>query len=210
MIPLGRYELAMPSEDRVRGDEPSEIRQRLSADSLKRSVLAIGDKIAKKYNALGNLLRFEGSDILINFDSLPHNQTSPGALENELAIEIRKLDFVADVYTRSELSKGNCAREYSRLFENNYYPTRSGDLAVRLNENILNIGDSVGTTHMTPYKYDTQVPVVFFGYNIMPRAYADSIRTVDLAPTIFELLGYTASEKFDGRSLKRIISKQEE
>ena len=180
---------------------------RLNSDTLKQKILTLGEKVAKNHEVTGNFLYYEGGDLVIDYDKLPANGILPVELENELAQEIRGLPDVADVYTRTELSENKQTRPFMNLYVNNYYPSRGGDLIVRIKENVLNIAGPKGTTHLTPYKYDTQVPIVFLGHGIISEMHADSIRTIDIAPTIFDLLGYRESDKFDGRSVRDIISK---
>ena len=174
---------------------------RLSLDTLKSRVLKIGNQISEGHGLKENILRYEGIDLLIEYKKLPSNSPDYAEVEQKLAEEIKKLPDVADVYTRSELISGNSDRPYFSIYKNNFHPTRGGDLQIRLNENVLLIKGSTGTTHLTPYKYDTQVPIVFVGSGIKPGNFSDSVRTVDIAPTIFELLGYSPAKNLDGKSL---------
>ncbi|HEX2897233.1 MAG TPA: alkaline phosphatase family protein, partial [candidate division Zixibacteria bacterium] len=160
---------------------------RLNLDTLKTRVLNVGMQVAEKYGSKQNILRFEGIDLMIEYKKLPPNSPDYAEVEQKLAEEIRKLPDVADVYTRSELTTGNSDRPYFSLYKNNFHPTRGGDLQIRLNENVLLINSSAGTTHLTPYKYDTLVPIAFLGQGIKPGNFSDSVRTVDMAPTAFEL-----------------------
>ena len=57
-------------------------------------------------------------------------------------------------------------------------------------------------SHGSPYDFDSNVPLIFFGNGIAPGKHADFVRTVDLAPTLAELLGVKPLEKIDGVPLK--------
>ncbi len=46
----------------------------------------------------------------------------------------------------------------------------------------------MGTTHCTPYDYDTYVPLYFAGITIHDRMLEDSVETVDIAPTRADIL----------------------
>ncbi len=41
-----------------------------------------------------------------------------------------------------------------------------------------------GTSHGTPYTYDSRVPVLLLGKGVKPGYYAKEIRVVDVAPTV--------------------------
>ncbi len=48
-----------------------------------------------------------------------------------------------------------------------------------------------------------RVPIIFYSKDIKPKTYGNRIRTIDLAPTIADILGIKAD--YDGKSLKDII-----
>ncbi len=60
-------------------------------------------------------------------------------------------------------------------------------------------------SHGSPYDFDSNVPLIFFGDGIVPGKHADFVRTVDLAPTLAELLGVKPLEKIDGVPLKSAL-----
>lgn len=62
------------------------------------------------------------------------------------------------------------------------------------------------STHGTPHDYDAAVPIVFAGAGVKPGRYRQAIRTVDIAPTLAELIGVKPTEPLDGRVLKEIIT----
>src|SRR5438046_3858176 len=49
-----------------------------------------------------------------------------------------------------------------------------------------------GTSHSTPYEYDTHVPVIFYGQGIQAGRYLEPIAVNDIAPTLAMLLGIEA------------------
>ena len=59
--------------------------------------------------------------------------------------------------------------------------------------------------HGTPHDYDTHVPLLFVGAPFKPGRYPQFVRTVDIAPTLAQVLGVTPSEPLDGRPLTGAI-----
>jgi len=53
-------------------------------------------------------------------------------------------------------------------------------------------------THGTPHDYDSHVPIVFYGAPFRPGKYPAFARTVDIAPTLAEVLGIPPTEPIDG------------
>jgi predicted AlkP superfamily pyrophosphatase or phosphodiesterase len=60
-------------------------------------------------------------------------------------------------------------------------------------------------SHGTPYDYDSNVPIIFFGPGFNAGRYADFVRTVDIAPTLAALVGAPPTEKLDGVPLRRAL-----
>jgi predicted AlkP superfamily pyrophosphatase or phosphodiesterase len=59
--------------------------------------------------------------------------------------------------------------------------------------------------HGTPHDYDSQVPIIFYGPGFKPGRYDQFARTVDMAPTLAQVLGVTPTEPLDGKPLTAAI-----
>ncbi|HEX4825819.1 MAG TPA: alkaline phosphatase family protein [Candidatus Polarisedimenticolaceae bacterium] len=69
-------------------------------------------------------------------------------------------------------------------------PGRSGDLLVIARPGVLiDPYDGTGTSHGTPWDYDTHVPLIFWGGGIAPSTLAQPSTPYDIAPTIASWIG---------------------
>jgi arylsulfatase A-like enzyme len=59
--------------------------------------------------------------------------------------------------------------------------------------------------HGSPYDDDSHVPILFYGAPFKPGRYPAFARTVDIAPTLAQVLGITPTEPLDGRPLTAAI-----
>jgi predicted AlkP superfamily phosphohydrolase/phosphomutase len=109
-------------------------------------------------------------------------------------------EWVEKVYTREQLSSDEPLDYDGQLLKNQFHPKWSGDLFPVSKEYYV-LRSSVGTTHGTPYDYDTHVPLYFAGISIHDRMLEDSVETVDIAPTIADILGIQL-DGVDGRVLE--------
>jgi predicted AlkP superfamily pyrophosphatase or phosphodiesterase len=117
-----------------------------------------------------------------------------------------KINGIADVYFSRELSDGNPqSHPYLGYYQRGYYPPRGRDFMIRPCEYCLLTTSSTGTTHGTPYRYDTHVPILFWGMGVKAQQVARVVHTVDIAPTIARVLGISAPATVDGKSLKEIV-----
>jgi predicted AlkP superfamily pyrophosphatase or phosphodiesterase len=108
---------------------------------------------------------------------------------------IRYLPFVECVYTVESPDDPGC------FISNNYYPPRIPDIVVVFKESEYLTNSATGTSHGTPWWYDRHVPLVFWGHGINSQHFYNRVRTVDMAPTIADLLGISPFDSIDGRSL---------
>jgi predicted AlkP superfamily pyrophosphatase or phosphodiesterase len=116
--------------------------------------------------------------------------------------EIRLMPYVADAYTRKQLTaKADTTDPYLIYYRNSFFPARFADLIVRYKENNLMFASQYGTTHGTPYWYDRHVPILFYGTNIAHGRSSHYARTVDIAATIADILKIAAPKNADGESL---------
>jgi arylsulfatase A-like enzyme len=65
--------------------------------------------------------------------------------------------------------------------------------------------ETTGTSHGTPYWYDTHVPVIFLGPQIKPGTFHQNIAINDIAPTLATLLGVETPSGSIGRVLSEIF-----
>lgn len=84
-----------------------------------------------------------------------------------------------------------------------FYAPRSGDL-IALPEPYYIFAAS-GTTHGTPYNYDTHVPIIFYGPGIRPGLYYDRVAVNDIAPTLAAILRVEPPSGSSGRILTEVF-----
>jgi hypothetical protein len=83
-----------------------------------------------------------------------------------------------------------------------FYEQRSGDIFV-IPEPFY-MYDATGTTHGTPFDYDSHVPVIFMGAGIKPGHYYQKIAVNDIAPTLAAIDGVEAPSGSIGRVLQEM------
>ncbi|MDI1251093.1 MAG: hypothetical protein PSV13_19685, partial [Lacunisphaera sp.] len=60
---------------------------------------------------------------------------------------------------------------------------------------------NTGTTHGTPYQYDTHVPQLWYGVGVPPGVRTERVGVDDIAPTLAHLLGIPVPPLAGGRIL---------
>jgi arylsulfatase A-like enzyme len=111
---------------------------------------------------------------------------------------ISRVDRFSDLYKDSASSP--VARRWSHQFPLN----TNVELVATLTPGSL-WGNLLVASHGSPYDYDSNVPVIFYGAPFAPGQYSEFVRTVDIAPTLAEILGVKPLEKLDGVILRKAL-----
>jgi hypothetical protein len=136
--------------------------------------------------------------LYLDYRAITRRNLKRQEVEDELARAIKRCSAVQKVWTRTELEAATDREDpYFELYKNNYHPERSPDLFVQRKPFHL-IRQRDGTTHGTPYPYDTHMPLVVVFPGISPALVSQRVHTVDLAPTLASLLGVQTPEDLDG------------
>ncbi len=195
--------LPLPEEARLRGHPTA--RRVVAADYYPRVRATVHAALAGLKLPESALLHVGEDGVWLDVAQAT-GETSPAQLRSVVAVAVRKLDFVADTYTADELSgPTNQLRPFMDRYKRSFYATRSPDVQLRFKEWSLVDAQPGGTSHGSPYRYDTHVPVVFFGAGVRPGVHAAAVGTVDVAPTVAALLGVRVPDDVDGRSLLTLV-----
>jgi predicted AlkP superfamily pyrophosphatase or phosphodiesterase len=118
--------------------------------------------------------------------------------ESGLAQSLARCPGVERVWTRTELEgRADHDDPFLDLYRHSFHPERSPDLYIQYREDFLPQA-GVGTTHGSPYRHDTHVPMVLLLPGVPPREIRARVRTVDLAPTLASWLGVPVPTGLDG------------
>jgi predicted AlkP superfamily pyrophosphatase or phosphodiesterase len=145
------------------------------------------------YYLTGPAFRFSGE---------PPPPAKLDALRRAVAERLLDHPSVAAVYTYDDQLNGAVDdAEWGESISRSFHPDRAADVTVRLKQNHILRPAATGTSHGSPYRYDTHVPIVFFGVGVVAGEHTERARTTDIAPTLARILEINAPEDLDGRSL---------
>lgn len=134
-----------------------------------------------------------GDQVYFNQSAFQSDPSSAGVqmiIATELAMKfLMAQEGVANVYSESLIRQGNFAEAGVKgAVIRGYHAKRSGDIVIVLESGWYSATRVQGTTHGSPYNYDTHVPIIFYGVKV-PKGSSVKYHTVtDIAPTISALL----------------------
>jgi arylsulfatase A-like enzyme len=110
------------------------------------------------------------------------------------------------VFTREQLLEGRAPGALGQLVLNGYNPERGGDVILIPKPYVIPGAGKTGTTHGSPYSYDTHVPILFFGSPFKSGRYSSESFITDIVPTLCSALGMTEPAGCTGRPLREILA----
>lgn len=169
--------------------------------------------IQPKLDSLSSLLKYKtnsSDDIIImnsfiNYAAASRDGWDTVKIQQEIAKGLLSIDAFVDVYFRHEMiGTGPTRHTALDLFRNSYYAPRGEDFQYRVRENCIISSRPYGTTHGSPYRYDTHVPLLFWWNGIRPQRVTRRVHSVDAAPTLATMLRIPLPKNLDGKPLVEV------
>ena len=147
--------------------------------------------------------------IYLNKDVISEKGLDLAEVERAIAAEFVKSEGVAFAVSSSALREGNLPdTALMRSVLRNFHPKRSGDIYVVFEPHwFINDFDgmTVASTHGSPWRYDSYVPIIFAGAGIKPNKINREVYTIDVAPTLAALLSIKQPSGTAGKPLVEVL-----
>lgn len=166
-------------------------------DSLKKM-------LAKTYGDSNLFLAFDNDQVYLNHKLVDAKKINLRQLQSDVADFCSKFEGVhsaitAFIFTETEFTTG-----INHLVQMGFNRKRSGDVVIELEPGLIEWMGKTGTTHGSPYTYDTHVPLWFYGGLISNGTTSESVDITDIAATLVNLLNIEAPNGCIGKPIKAI------
>jgi len=174
---------------------------RYTASGLRKAVEAA---LTERFGS-GDWIEFASDgNFWLNRAAIRSRSLSQSAVEEVAAGVLQALPDVFRVYTGSRIRSGQLViDEVGRRVAASYFPNRSADVITIMAP--YWIFSSSGTSHGTPFSYDTHLPLIFMGPGIKPGLYDQKASINDIAPTLATLLAVETPSGSSGRVLTEML-----
>jgi predicted AlkP superfamily pyrophosphatase or phosphodiesterase len=207
-IGAGRYWLAftsdhgilpMPEELQRRGFDA----RRVLTEDFQDAMRQAERMVMKEFDFRENIILLADiSGVSLDYREATAKGISKKELRDKVAAALKRIDFVEETFTFDELQATEGNKPYFDYFRNSYYPGRGHEIKLLFKKHTLPSYRQTGTSHGSPYEYDTHVPIIFMGPPFQAGRYDRKVATVDLAPTLAKALGIRPEEGIDGVPLE--------
>ena len=170
-----------PSYNPVGGNH----RERLNTRQMEVIVNAF---LGARHGSDSYILGFANNAIYLNHNKILEKRLSIDAIREEVATFLLQMRGIATALSASSLRNTSFAEGRSRLLQQSFYATRSGDVIIDLMPGWIIEDSATRSAAEAGYNYDRKVPLIIYGCGAKGR-FTREVSIVEVAPTISLLLG---------------------
>lgn len=168
---------------------------------------SLNQMLQEKYGSGKWVLSFEYNFIYLNTDLINAKKLDTEGVRKVVAEFVMGCDGVADVYTSDNLHEEEFTKSTAAMVQAGYNRKRSGDLTIVLQPGWLTVKEvnpatRKGTSHGSTYRYDTHVPLIWYGTGIPKGSTSERVNITDIAPTLSTLLNIPFPDGASGEPIE--------
>ncbi len=150
------------------------------------------------------ILSFTNQQVYLNQKTIEEKKINKAEVEDFIAAFFIKKQGVAQTITSTSFKNSSFSDRPRMLIQNGFNIKRSGDVMLNFEPGWVEYGKT-GTTHGSPYSYDTHVPLIFYGGLIKTGSTVSEVSITDIAPTVSLLLNIQFPDGNTGKPIPEIF-----
>lgn len=147
---------------------------------------------------------FSNYQFFLDQDVVKNLDMSLKEVQEAIAAEVLTYESVEHVYTAYQMWQNEYTHGIPHLIQNGYNQKRSGDVIVVLKPDYVSYSDT-GSTHGSPFSYDTHVPLLFYGKGVKNGNTIVRTEIPDIAVTMASLLGIAFPSGATGEPIRAVL-----
>lgn len=150
------------------------------------------------------VLSYSNQQVFLDHAVMDQKKLMVQQVEEDVAEFLQRMDPVSEVITAHTMNNTQFTEGPRYLMQKGFNATRSGDVLVNYRPAYIDYMPT-GTTHGSPYSYDTHVPLIFYGWNIKQGSSSDWVNITDVAPTLSMLLNVQFPNGCSGKPIPAVL-----
>lgn len=164
--------------------------------------------LKNKYKVDSLVKNVSNYQVFLNTDLIQKNNWDLLTIENTIANYLLKQKGIAKVVTSTALKNTEFTDRIIANAQRGFNQTRSGNVLFILESGWIPFYKNYkGTTHGSPYHYDTHVPLLWYGAGIKKGETDREIVIPDIAATLAQLLSIQAPSACTGKPIHDLLKK---
>ena len=158
--------------------------------SSKEILVNVNAVLKSKFGADNLIESFSNFQFFLNRDAMKKNGLEMNVVCKTIVAASVKEPSVKSGMIRRDLERNQYTDRVEQTVQKGWNTKRSGDVALIMEPGwISNYYEHGGTTHGSPWAYDTHVPLLFYGYGVDPGYTNEKTSVEDIVPTVAAIIG---------------------
>jgi predicted AlkP superfamily pyrophosphatase or phosphodiesterase len=162
----------------------------------------LNDSVQNAFNIASAVSSVINYQVYLDYKAIGNGDVS--GIKKLIIRELMKHPGVAKAFDLENIRSGVLPATIESYVVNGYNQKLSGDVQFMLKTQWLDWGGTKGTTHGSPYPYDTHIPLIFFGWNVKPGHLTREVYMTDIAPTIAAKLRIQMPNACTGKVIEEV------
>ncbi|MDA3892028.1 MAG: alkaline phosphatase family protein [Salinivirgaceae bacterium] len=155
--------------------------------NAERAIMLLGTYMNAVYDKGKWISAYHNKQIYLNHRLIEDSELKLSDVQDVVAQFIIQFTGVANAMTSTTLEQSNFSEGIFGYMQNSYNQKRSGDVIINLEPAWIEKGEYLSTAN-SANKYDTHVPLMWYGWKIKRSKILRTIYMKDIAPTIANFL----------------------
>lgn len=186
----GNYLVALTSDHGV-VDVPQELINKNLPGGYFDSDKAVGELAEFLKTEFGDedwIENYTNQQVYLDRDLIDQNGLSKQVVQQKAADFLLQFEGVKSTNTAHNYQYESYSTGQEAMYQRGFMYDRSGDVYIQLKSGWLDTDYPTGTSHGSPYNYDTHVPLIFYGWNVPQGETSRKTTIPQIAPTISNML----------------------
>lgn len=166
---------------------------------------SLNNHLARHLKTPNLILYAENQQIYLNDSVIQLKFMNKKAIADLVASMLMPFEGIEGAVTSDQL--GAPKGMFDEYYRRGYRPERCGDVYFKLKPGWMSMPRKTGTTHGSPYDYDTHIPFLLMGKGLGNGTISTPVSITDIAPTICNFLNIQYP---DGTTGKSVLEKKQQ
>lgn len=157
--------------------------------------------LTEKYKTQDLSIAIMNYQVYLNRDSIAKKNLSMDSIAGTAIDFLLQQPGIKLAFLQRDIANITFPDGMKQMTKNGYYAARSGDIQLIFEPQWMEGTHRTGTTHGLAYPYDTHIPLIWYGWNVLPGKSYKEVYVTDIAPTLASMLKIQMPDGAVGKSL---------
>lgn len=162
----------------------------------------LSNYLSEEYGSEEWVENYTNQQVYLDRDLVKENGESLVEMQDKAADFLLDFEGVLSTNTAENFKNENYSNGLQGMFQRGFFEERSGDVYIQLKAGWLDSSYETGTSHGSPFSYDTHVPMLMFGHGVPHGNSSEKVEITQIAPTVSNMLKIAFPSWTDAKPLQ--------